>query len=512
MYPDDIASQEQVVTNSLDDLLTVGDHSGRPFNVLVGANMGNRTLIISVPMATFYEISEVANRANLDAMPTHRELPVAQRRLDEGHAKKLATFMLKGLIDAARRKLERAGRSVPPALLAIQKDLGAQPYISMQPIVANIRNCQPGGDGLRFERNGGTITVYLSDKHVLWIIDGQHRRFGMHLVFEFLKAVTINGKYPRKPALYVPVDDPKREPTPEEVQVWSYAFEIARTDCSIVVETHLGLNVEQERQLFHDLNNLGKTVEGSLVYEFDNSNPVNRFIKERLLGNDILKANVVDTDNPHDWHKDVGVISRKDLIAINAQLFLNKTTINGASPADINVKEAYGCRFWGAVAQIPYWGEAGAKKNTVAAQPVVLKALAKLAYDFGYGRDEAPAHLERLFSAIERGVIDFSHTNPMWRYFELNSEERERYCPGLRDAITPEEAGFNLDLGNFDPTNQLMRFGAKHNDIQRHLADMVRWKLGMPKRKALAKLQSELAEATRNGRGVEAGQMVDADA
>lgn len=511
MLAQDIGGKDRVATNSLDDLLTEGDHSGRPFNVLVGANMGNRTLVISVPMTTFYEISEVANRANLDAVPTHRELPITQRRLDEGHAKKLAVFILKGLIDAALRKLERGERTVPAALLAIQKNLGSQPYISIQPIVANIRSSMPGGEGLRFERSGGTITVYLSDKHVLWIIDGQHRRFAMHLVFEFLKAATINGKYPRKPALYVPTDDPKRDPTPEEAQVWSYAFEIARSDCTIVVETHLGLNFEQERQLFHDLNNLAKTVESSLVYEFDNSNPVNRFIKDRLLGNDILKAKVVDTDNPHDWHKDEGVISRKDLIAINALLFLNKTTINGASPVDINAKEDYGCRFWGAIAQIPHWGEPGAKKNSVAAQPVVLKALAKLAYDFGYGRDEDAEHLERLLSAIERGKIDFAHTNPMWRYFELNSEDRERFCPGLKDAITPEEAGFNLDLGNFDHTNHVMRFGAKHNDIQRHLADMIRWKLDLPKRKALAKLQSALLEAKTAG-SIGAAHLIDADA
>jgi hypothetical protein len=483
---------DEAVSNSLDDLLAEGDHSGRPFNVLVGSNMGNRTLVLSTPMATFYEISEVANRANLEVMTAHRDLPVTQRRLDEPHAKKLAMFMLKGLVDAARRKLERSNRPVPPVLLGIQKEIGTQPYIAMQPITANIRTCKFGGDGLRFERKGGIITVYLSDKHVLWIIDGQHRRYAMHLVFEFLKSITVNGKYPRKPSLYLPADDAKRDPTPAEVQVWSYAFEVARSECSIIVETHLGLDFEQERQLFHDLNNLGKTVESSLVYEFDNSNPVNRFIKERLLGNDILKAKVVDTDNPHDWHKDEGVISRKDLISINALLFLNKTTINGAQPADIIAKEEYGCRFWGAVAQIPYWGEPGAKKSTVAAQPVVLKALAKLAYDFSYGRDENPAHQERLFQAIEQGEIDFSHTNRMWRYFELTPEEREAIFPGMKDAVTPEQAGFNLDLGNYDETNQVMRFGAKHNDIQRHLGDMIRWKLGLPKRKALIKLQFEL--------------------
>jgi hypothetical protein len=483
----------QTVTTSLDDLLEQGDHSGRPFNVLIGNNMASRTLLLVVPMADFYNMSEVANRANLDALPAFQDEPIAQRRLDEGHSKKLALFILKGLIHATRRKLEKSGAELPAALIAIERDIGSQPYIAVQPITANIRNCNFGGDGLRFERSGGVFTVYLSDKHVLWVIDGQHRRHAMHLVFEFLKTVLNAGKYPRKPALYLPSDDDRRDPTREEISVWAAAFECARAECSIVVETHLGLNFEQERQLFHDLNNLTKAIESGLVFQFDNSNPVNLFIKQQLIENCVLKAKIVDTDNPHDWHKDEGVISRKDLISINALLFLNKTTINGAAPADIHSKEDFACRFWGAVSSIPHWGEAGAKKNTVAAQPVVLKALAKLAYDFGYGRDRDadPLGLERLFTALEQGEIDFSHSNPMWRYFELSAEDRRALCPGLQDAVTPEGLGFNLDLGNFDETTGLMRFGAKHNDIQRHLGDVIRWKLGLPLRRALVKLQEE---------------------
>jgi hypothetical protein len=487
------------VTNSLDDLLEQGDHSGRPYNVLIGSNMGNRTLILSVPMADFHNMSEVANRANLEANPAYNEEPVAQRRLDEGHSKKLALFILKGLINAARRKVEKSGSPVPPALLTIQREIGSQPYIAMQPITANIRNCQFGGEGLRYERSGGVITVYLADKHVLWVIDGQHRRHAMQLVFDFLKAVLNTGKYPRKPALYLPSDDERREPTPEEMGVWAAAFEAARSDCTIVVETHLGLDFEQERQLFHDLNNLTKTVESSLVFLFDNSNPVNLFIKNKLLEEAVLKARIVESDNPHDWHKDDGVISRKDLISVNALLFVNKTTISGATPSDVNSKTDFACRFWETVGTIPHWGEPGAKKNTVAAQPVVLKALAKLAYDFGYGREEEAANLDRLFAAIENGQIDFSHSNPMWRFFELSEEDQDALCPGLRDAVTPRDLGANLDLGNFDELNGVMRFGSKHNDIQRHLGDIIRWKVGLPKRKKLIKLQEAAAEALANG-------------
>lgn len=489
----DITENESTVTNSLDSLLVAGDHTGRPFNVLVGSNMGNRTLIFSVPMATFYEISEVANKQNLAAVPAYNDQPVAQRRLDEPHAKKLATFILKGLLDTARRSLEKDGKPVPEVLARMQREIGSQPYISMQPVTANIRNCKFGGDGLHFERNGGVITVRLSDKHVLWIIDGQHRRFAMEMVFEFLRTVVNNNRYPRKPALYVPIDDPRRDPTPDEIMVWAAAFDIARSDCSIVVEAHLGLDGDQERQLFHDLNNLGKTVEGGLAYEFDNSNPVNRYIKERLIGEGLLTAKVVDSDSAGDWSNDEGVIARKDLVAINALLFLNKTTINGATPAAINAKEQYANRFWEAVAQIPNWGVPGAKKHTVAAQPAILKSIAKLAYDFAYGREQDTANLERLFAAIEDGEIDFSHTNRMWRYFELSAEDKSKYYPGLANAVTPEAAGINLDLGSYDSSGGVMRFGPKHNDIQRHVGDMIRWKLDLPKRKALSKLQEELA-------------------
>lgn len=487
-----ISPSVPTVTHNLDDLLEQGDHSGRPFNVIVGSNMGNRTLLMSVPMADFHRMSEVANRKNLDARPAYSEEPIAQRRLDESHSKKLALFILKGLVNSVRRKYQKVGDAISPTLNAIQQDIGSQPYIAMQPITANIRNCQFGGEGLRYERNGGMITVYLSDKHVLWVIDGQHRRHAMQLVFDFLNTVRNSGKYPRKPALYLPTDDERREPTPEELSVWTAAYEAARTDCFIVIETHLGLDPEQERQLFHDLNNLTKTVETSLVFQFDNSNPVNLFIKTTLIDEGVLKAQIVDSDNPHDWHKDEGVISRKDLIAINAILFLNKTTISGAAPSEIQSKKSYAVRFWGAVSAIPHWGEAGAKKNTVAAQPVVLKSLAKLAYDFGYGREANESYLDLLLSSIEDGNIDFSHHNPMWRFFELTDAEKDQLCPGLRNAVTPADLGWNLDLGSYDPVSGVMRFGAKHNDIQRHLGDIIRWKVGLPKRKALIKIQEDM--------------------
>jgi hypothetical protein len=55
-----------------------------------------------------------------------------------------------------------------------------------------------------------------------------------------------------------------------------------------------------------------------------------------------------------------------------------------------------------------------------------------------------------------------------------------------------------------------VRFGAKHNDIQRHLGDIIRWNLGLPKRKALVKLHDELFQTNEKNK-VKASDLIEAD-
>ncbi len=76
----------------------------------------------------------------------------------------------------------------------------------------------------------------------------------------------------------------------------------------------------------------------------------------------------------------------------------------------------------------------------------------------------------------------------MWRYYELNSVQRSSSgLDGLTDflpADVPDENGAmpNRDIGRFEPADQTMRFGAKHNDIFPLIGDMVRWRLNLPSR------------------------------
>lgn len=471
--------------SSLTHAFQAADSSTRPFNVLTGINLGNNTFLLNIPMHQFFEMSAVANQQGLADQGI--DGPVAQRKLDPAHAQKLAQYILKGLVNTVIGRHKATGGDIPPALLAIQKKLGKQPYMSLQPIVANLRPpfCSEGGGGLRWqELTPGVITVWLGDNNVLWVIDGQHRRYALDLVFEFLSDIKRKHEYPKRPNLF-PYEKGEGMSS-EELAIWMEVYEVARTGCRIMVEVHLGLDPDQERQLFHDLNSLGKKVENSLAFAFDSSNPINLFIKDELVDGKLIEAEVVEKDIV-DWHNDPGAIAWKDLTGINALLFLNKTNINGAQPGQVEERKEVAREFWETINHIENFGKPQARKKTVAAQPVVLKAFAKLVYDFAFGRDRNEQLVSQLFAGLPK--LNLSHQDPMWRYYELNSVERNSFgLAGLAEYLPSDQiegdsgVGANRDIGRFDPTDQVMRFGAKHNDIYPLIGDMIRWRLGLPSR------------------------------
>jgi len=465
------------MTGSLDDLLGAGDTTEKAYKVFVGHNLGHRAFLMQIPMHEFFQMSEVANDPGRDG-----EDGVAQRKLDPVHAQKLAAYILKGLVQGAIARRAALGKSELPALNVLLERMGRQPYMSLQPLVANIRTAQESGRSIRAERilskaDSSTVgfNIYLSQQHVLWVIDGQHRRWAMKMVFEFLDSVLRSSTYPKKASLY---KDGVGEVPLDFVAAWQEVSESARSYCTVSVEVHMGLTPEQERQLFHDLNNLGKKIDKNLALKFDNSNPINLFIKDVLHGE--LEITIVEQD-VKDWKDDEGAITIKDAVAVNAILFLNKTNIGGAAPAVIKDKAPTAKAFWEAIAAIPGFGEQSAKESTVAAQPVVLKALAKLTYDFGFSA-RRPANGQELLENLLASItdLDFSHDNPMWRYYELNDQERAEFkLGGLADYLPKADSG-NRDIGSYQ--NGVMRFGAKHNDIYPILGDMIRWKLGLPNR------------------------------
>ena len=468
--------------DSLDSLADAGDVNETPFNVFIGHNLGHRVFTMSVPFRKFADISAVANDREAG--------PVTQRQLDEGHAKKLAVYMVKGLISAAKMRRIATSKPVPETFDALIRTLGEQPYFSLQPLVCNIRNVPPGGNGaggirgLRLATPSGetaAFKVFLSERHTLWVVDGQHRRYAAEMAMTFLEQVRQTGKYPGKGAVLF---NEKGKPVSEaEMLVWNEAYEAARQFATLTVEVHLGLDIDQERQLFHDLNRLGKKVDASLAFQFDGSNPITLFIKHKLSG----ELGVALTDNePKDWSQDSGAILLKDSVAINAIAFLNKGNVSGATPAVIEPREQVVLDLWSRIIEIPDFGSHQAREKTVAAQPVVLKAMAKIVYDLNFSNRRPPDAEDQYQKFLVRlPAVDFSHGNPMWNFYALSPGERlDLGLNGLAAYLPEEVPGVNRDVGS--KQGQFMRFGAKHNDIFPILSDMLRWATRLPSRRANA--------------------------
>ena len=438
-----MASTPVVGVQSLANLLETSSSVAYQLMARPGNNLGNPTLIFSVPMADFFRLSIIAND------PTQGD--VAQRRLDPGHAFALARFMLKGLVNAAK---DAAGEMSPELLETferVQHRMNPQPYTAMQPVVVSIRTAGRNGANLKAERfpeSGPPIglKVLLGQRDLMYVVDGQHRRMGVEEVLNFLEEVRTTRSYPRPKASLYPYDGEKTVPV-EELVVWEQVYAVARSTCTIAVEAHLGLSIDQERQLFHDLNNKTKAVEKSLALEFDSSNPVNQFIKTRLIEPALVrlaKGDKVDWNDP-----DTGAMTRKDLVAVNAHLILNKSNINGAKSTDVDERQEVALRFWEAIHQCDGFGETDARQRTVLAQPVMLKALAKLTFDFAFGRPKQRSE-ENLVRLLDHMTdIDFGHTNPIWRYYELSQDERAKAgIEGLEDYL-PELGTGNRDIGAY---------------------------------------------------------------
>ena len=474
-------TQKDGVLVTLDDALNNQSSIGRPIKTFVGVNTGSRTFTVVLSLFELQEFTQVANDQSSSPF-------IAQRKLDMAHSKEIAKYIIKGLLFALERKYKAQGKTITKEFTDIINSFGRQPYLSIPPLVASFRNCLPNGTNLKvspmntIEGETGCFKIYLNHGDVLWVVDGQHRRKAVQIVYEFLDHISTYKKYPTKDSIFP--DKNKKDLTPNEVTVWADCLEVSKS-CNVTVEVHLGLEADQEKQLFHDLNNLARKVEKSLALQFDNSNVVNQFIKEVLI-DDIFETEgftVHDKDKVN-WQDSGSGLTRKDLVAINAVLFLNKTNINGATPGMIAGKEETAKVFWENVLKIDSILEEDSKQKTVAAQPVVIKALAKLTYDFYFGKNKEWVTDENKKILLE-GIssLDFSHTNPMWRYYELSDEGRA-LCDleSLKDYLPSETEGYNRDLGKFDDHTSVFRFGAKHNDISPLIGDMIRWKLGLPKR------------------------------
>jgi hypothetical protein len=492
----------------LGDLKRAGQRTGFSAPILTGFNLGNRTVNLVIPMDKFKEISAIANEARIiPGGGDDHGGGIAQRPLDESHAKKIAMYILRGLLSSVKIKYLADDVEIPEVLEDLLGDLGEGPYQGLQPFTGNIRNCQSGGDDLEVEKMpDGSLVLHLRQGQIIMVVDGQHRRWGYNLLTDWLDDILATGRYSttRKGGLYMPEG---REDIPEltadELAVWGAVYEEARAHCTVDVTVHLGLRIDQERQLFHDLNNLGKKVEPSIAQAFDQANPVNIFIRKDIEGKNLLgEIKISDEGSKKGGKKRAaelttdGSIIRDDLVIANGLLFAGMTNPTGIPKNKVDSK--LGERFWKAISSQPHFGEAGWHEKTLLAQPTMIKALAQLAYNFNGSREADEKNLDAFLTALEENAIDFSAENPLWKAYLVDDYEMQ--FPGISEYLTP--TGVRNSYATVDPATNFVRFTSNTRDVARYIGDLIRWQLKLPVRPGLIQLRKKMEEeAAANGNG-----------
>ncbi|KPV44394.1 DNA sulfur modification protein DndB [Alicyclobacillus ferrooxydans] len=120
----------------------------------------------------------------------------------------------------------------------------------------------------------------------MYILDGQHRYKGIGVAIDTLeKRVKSLSAYLSKKNL----NEHDKDTAQSELAGTKRMLNSIRTS-RIPVMVYQGLNTEEERQLFHDLNNLAKRAPTSLALLFDNSDPYVRVAKEVVSIVDGLEA------------------------------------------------------------------------------------------------------------------------------------------------------------------------------------------------------------------------------
>ena len=158
------------------------------------------------PWINFGIIQTFANEARIVETGADRS-DIAQRPLDEKHAKAISLYMLRGLLSGVKRDWEAESRYIPEELEDLLAELGEGPYQGLQPFTGNIRNCASDGADLDLiEMTDGKLVLYLRQGQIIYIIDGQHRRYAYDLLMNWLRELMATSKYAakRRGGIYVP--------------------------------------------------------------------------------------------------------------------------------------------------------------------------------------------------------------------------------------------------------------------------------------------------------------------
>jgi DNA-sulfur modification-associated len=460
-----------------------------------GVNLGRKTLTTRMSIKKFCDWSVVGNnkiRENDD----YADEFVAQRTLIPEHARGLAKYILGGLVRTVI--LDQSGSRIPEEVLRIKNDLAAGPYSALQPLVCNLRHLSE--EDLIIDDKDlppDVLRLSLGSTQKLWVVDGQHRREGFDRVMSYLDQILKNGSYPKsKHALYTPTSTgPDGSMSPEEFDFWQTVKNVAMDECSLTIEVHIGLDEAEEQQLFSDLNSRSKPLHSSQVQSYDQSDAIAAISRDK----DIIKFDIASDSDAKSWTS--SGLPLKDIIMVNRLLVHGANARDATPQSQVDTKLPFIKRFWEVVQRIDGFLEPHQRTKTVAGQPVVLKALAKLAYDHAFGVPKLVDEegLRTLYVAIQSKQLTFSHSDRLWQALFMSDEKRaSEFGSNVNGASINDYVHVTAQTkpGEYDELNKWVRFGTAHNDIYPRIGDLIRWKLGLKNRGAAEKSRQKENEGS----------------
>ena len=320
-------------------------------------NQGLPTFTGRLTLEQFADITVVHNRRwaedagqSLDA--------VTQRDIIDAHANGLAMFILQGLVDSTTLRGTEDGLSAETVeqLRLLQDKVGRSAHYGLPQVTLVLPGAPEFGEVPGVPQST-VVRMFLPAGRLFVVADGQHRREAARRVREFLNQVVSDRRIPKGIKFYPAQEEPISGP---ELEAWIGVQDTFRSWTLISYEAHIGLSIDQARQMFTNYNCHVKPVKQDLNLMFDQSNPLNQFAKE--WAHPQIEA----------ASEGSSVLDLRQLATVNGFLFLGKTTIKSA-PYNVVQMLPVAKEFWTTVLQSPEWKRPGSLIREVP----VLKALAK---------------------------------------------------------------------------------------------------------------------------------------
>lgn len=360
---------------------------------------------------------------------------VTQRELIDSHANGLARFMLGGLIDATKRRCQDSmqDHAVITAIERFLEAAGRSPHYGL-PQVTLVLPSEPEFERVAGPDDSNVVRLYLPAGTLFLVADGQHRREPAVRVRDFLRSVVTSRRVSRACRL-LPVQDALLSPAELDALIGVQETFLSWSMASF--EAHIGLNVEEARQVFANYNCNVKPVRQELIGKFDNSNPINQYGRESVIPAVSAASNGEE------------VLDIRQVASINGFLMLGRTSIR-VWPGNVRDIIPVAEEFWRTILGTTEWRRSGSLLREVP----VLKGLAKAwFYVFLARRNSRRDRHDQLLAYLACCRFDRAWMEAV---------------PGLSAHTVPADTGSDNGVG--------FRFSPAHNDI---MALIVRDALGI---------------------------------